>query len=278
MSSKRLTKDLINKFSVPNEAKNLSSGIFQNYLLFIPAKKYIKYFSGTTWIDSWKFNGISEENIENKTKSESNFAPNFVDHHLLPDINLNRDCLINSISIPKKVINLYIPYALSPKKFDIKNLNTDFTLCNCLLRMLTKNADPDKYVYTIYGTEFDLRSEFSLSDDSMGKTFIIFGGDMSSPVHVDNKEKYILILGEGPTQGLYDTTLTAESIYPINLTQSGRRFVSSLRYNGGDSFLFVNTVEIYQFKAKDSEIKDYALCLGNTSKDFTINNMKKKQD
>ena len=35
---------------------------------------------------------------------------------------------------------------------------------------------------------------------------------------------------------------------------------------------------IYQFKAKDSEIKDYALCLGNISKDFAINNMKKKQD
>ena len=34
----------------------------------------------------------------------------------------------------------------------------------------------------------------------------------------------------------------------------------------------------YQFKIKDSEIKDYALCLGNISKDFTIINMKKKQD
>ena len=35
---------------------------------------------------------------------------------------------------------------------------------------------------------------------------------------------------------------------------------------------------IYQFKAENSEIKDYVLCLGNISKDFTINNMKKKQD
>ena len=32
---------------------------------------------------------------------------------------------------------------------------------------------------------------------------------------------------------------------------------------------------MYQFKAKDSEIKDYAQCLGNVSKYFTINNMKK---
>ena len=33
------------------------------------------------------------------------------------------------------------------------------------------------------------------------------------------------------------------------------------------SFLFVNAKKIYQFKGKNSEIKDYALCLGNISKD-----------
>ena len=54
---------------------------------------------------------------------------------------------------------------------------------------------------------------------------------MSSSVHVDNKEKDILILGEGPTQQLDDTTLTAEAKYPINFTQSGKRFVLSLHYN-----------------------------------------------
>ena len=51
---------------------------------------------------------MSEEIIENITKSDSNFAPTFVDHHLLPDMNFNGHCLIkNNISIPKKVINLY---------------------------------------------------------------------------------------------------------------------------------------------------------------------------
>ena len=64
-------------------------------------KKYIKYFSGTTQIDSWKSNGMSEENIENITKSDSNFAPTFV-NHVLPGINFNGHCLINHISIPKK--------------------------------------------------------------------------------------------------------------------------------------------------------------------------------
>ena len=44
ISTKRLSKHLINKFSILNRAKYFSSGIFQNYLIFIPAKKYIKYF------------------------------------------------------------------------------------------------------------------------------------------------------------------------------------------------------------------------------------------
>ena len=80
---------MINKFNILNGAKYFSSRIFKNYLVLIPAKKYIKYFTGTTRIDLWKSNGMSEENIENITKSDSKFAPTFVDHHLLPDINFN---------------------------------------------------------------------------------------------------------------------------------------------------------------------------------------------
>ena len=65
----------------------------------------------------WKSNGMSEENIENITISDSNFAPTSVDHHILPDMNFNGHCLINNnISIPKKVINLYISCILNLKK------------------------------------------------------------------------------------------------------------------------------------------------------------------
>ena len=110
---------------------------------------------------------------------------------------------------------------------------------------------------------FDSRSEFSFTDGSMGKNAIIFGADMSSSVHIDKKNKDTLIYGKPPTQGLDDTTLTAENIYPINFTQP-------------NSFLFVNAAKIYQFKAKKSEIKDYALCLGSISKLFRAYNMKKK--
>ena len=110
-------------------------------------------------------------------------------------------CLIkNDISVPKKVINLYISYTLTPW---LRNLNTDFTLDNCLFGSvkLTKNVDPDKYKYSSYGIAFDSRSEFSLPDGTMERNSIILGADMSSSVHIDNKGKDILILGKGPTQG-----------------------------------------------------------------------------
>ena len=58
----------------------------------------------------------------------------------------------------------------------------------------------------------------------MGKNVIIFGADMSSSVYIDNKGKDILILGEGPIQGLDDITLTVEAIHPINFTQPNKRY------------------------------------------------------
>ena len=109
----------------------------------------------------------------------------------------------------------------------------------------------------------------------MGKNAIIFGADMSSSVHIDNEKRNILILHEEPTQGLDDTILTEEAIYPTNFIQLNKRFVLSLHNNESNSFLYVNVTIIYQFKSKDSEIKDSLLCLSNTSKNFTTNNIKK---
>ena len=67
--------------------------------------------------------------------------------------------------------------------------------------------------------------------------------------------------------------MTEEAKYPTSFVQSEKRFVLRLNYNENNSFLFVNATKLYQFKAK---IKDFALCLANVSKNFTIKNMKKK--
>ena len=64
-------------------------------------------------------------------------------------------------------------------------------------------------------------------------------------------------------------------MYSINFTEKNKKFCSSLHYSKANSYLFVNGTEIYKFKAKDSEILAYSLCLGNISKDWSIDNMKK---
>ena len=105
----------------------------------------------------------------------------------------------------RKVVNIYFVYELAASS---SNVN-DTTLQNWLFGevTLTKNADIDKYGYRI---GFDRRASFSFPGSG-------FGVDMSFSAHIDNKKKYILVLGIGPTQGL-EHTLTAEKMYLINFT------------------------------------------------------------
>ena len=63
-------------------------------------------------------------------------------------------------------------------------------------------------------------------------------------------------------------------MHPINFTKENTKFCLSLHYNGAHSYSFVNGTVIIKFKAKDSEIAAYPLCLGNISKDWSVNNMK----
>ena len=138
---------------------------------------------------------------------------------------------------------------------------------------MTKNNDIDKYKYSGYGIGFDRRSSFLFPSGGFGQNVLIFGVDMSSSAHIDNKKKDILFLGKGPTQGL-KLTLTAENMYSINFTVTKTKICQSLQYIGANSCLFVNGTEMYKFKAKDSEIVPSPLCLENISKDWSIDNMK----
>ena len=93
---------------------------------------------------------------------------------------------------------------------------------------------------------------------------------MSSSLHANNKTRSILVLGKDFIQGIDDTTIYAGKIYSTNFTAAKIKFRLSLHYNGDNSYLIVNGKEIINFKAKDSEIAPYSLCLENISKDFAI--------
>ena len=112
-------------------------------------------------------------------------------------------------------MNIYIVYELGASSSHI----SDPTLKNCLFGpvVLTKNPDIDNYKYSGYGIRFNRRSSFSFPSGGFGQKVLIFGADMSSSIHVDNKKKDILVLGRRPTKGL-ESTLTAEKMYSINFT------------------------------------------------------------
>ena len=65
-------------------------------------------------------------------------------------------------------------------------------------------------------------------------------------------------------------------MYLINFTVTKKQICLSLHYNRANSYLFVNGTEIYKVKAKDSKIVAAPLCLANTSKDWSVDNLKKK--
>ena len=87
-----------------------------------------------------------------------------------------------------KMVNIYIVYEIN------KNVETDSypTQENCLFGAikLTQHPDIDQYKYSGYVIGVDRKEFFSLGDEA-GKSFIIFGVDMSSSSHIDKKKKYI---------------------------------------------------------------------------------------
>ena len=166
----------------------------------------------------------------------------------------------------KTIVNIYNVYELGAS---ISN-NNDPTLKNCLFGAvnLTKNTDIDKYNYCGYGIRFDRISGFSFPSGVFGQNVLIFG------VEIRSGYQGIVVLRKGPTQGL-EHTLTAEKMYAINFTVTKNNFCLSLHYNGANSYSFVNGTGIIKFKVKDSEIVATPLCLGNISKDWSVDDMKK---
>ena len=65
-------------------------------------------------------------------------------------------------------------------------------------------------------------------------------------------------------------------MYSTSFTVTKKKLCLSFHCNGGNSYLFVNGTDFYKFNAKDSEIVATPLCLGNISKYWPADNMKKQ--
>ena len=138
---------------------------------------------------SWQSKGVSNESIKPPTTSNNSLTPelNYY-NNTKTRVKFKGSCLkqSNFTFTHNKILNIYIVYELGASSSHI----SDPTLKNCLFGAvaLTKNADIDNYKYSGYGIGFD-RSSFSIPSGGFGQNVLIFGVDMSSSIHVDNKKK-----------------------------------------------------------------------------------------
>ena len=184
----------------------------QNHLVFLPIGKYFKLISVVGVIDrvlSWQSKGISNESIKPPTTSNNSLNSRLNYNDTKIKVQFNGSCLKEPkfTFTHRKVVNIYIVYELGPSSSHDSDPTTNFFLFGAVT--LTKNAAIEKYKYCGYGIGFDRRSSFSFTGGRFGQNALIFGADMSTSTHIDNKEKDILVLRRGPRQGL-ESTLTAE--------------------------------------------------------------------
>ena len=141
------------------------------------------------------------------------------------------------------MVNLFIVYELDAWS---RYLNKTFSLSDCLFEAvkLTNNVDPCNYGHSSYSIGFDVLLQFSLSVSEFDNIVVICCVENSLSVHADNREKEILVLGEEPMDGLYDTSLTPKAKYIVNITKSRKKINLSLHYNAGNSFLCANCMKI----------------------------------
>ena len=98
---------------------------------------------------------------------------------------------------------------------------------------------------------------------------------MSSSIHATNRANRIYVMGKDFIQGINDTTIYAEKMFHNTFTEFGVKFVLNLHYNGDNSYLFANGRQELKFKAKDDQIINEKLCLGNLSSEWNTSESEK---
>ena len=107
ISTKGLTKDLINRSKILNGRRYFSSGTLQNHLRYVLYNKYIRIFSNTSNVLPWKSIETSEDSIENTNTCGSNFAPTLISYSPLTN-NTNNSPSLDSVNLYRFRHRFYI--------------------------------------------------------------------------------------------------------------------------------------------------------------------------
>ena len=135
------------------------------------------------------------------------------------------------------IVNLYIilsmPYITYKSGPD--------TIGQCLFGA----TDYNKKKWSGYGFAFGKQHYLPKDSGKNANNLIILGADFSDSSGEETKKNNILILGKGSVQ-INNTTIQTKSDLKTNFTLTPK-FILSVRYNGDDSYLFVNNIQEYKF-------------------------------
>ena len=187
----------------------------------------------TIYEHSWTSKGLSNEQVKTPNTSTNNDQAPILEYDGREiSLKLSGDLLKQSRVTynhhgPK--VSTFIVY-----KLNTHTINTDFALKDCLFGSLkiTKDKDPDIYVYRGFGIGFDSKSTFTHSDGTNAHNVIFFGADSSQSIHNGNKlAENVLILGKGLIQKINKQTLYADHTFPTNFTVTDKKFCISVHYD-----------------------------------------------
>ena len=174
-------------------------------------------------VTNWVSTGISSEKVK------------LFDTTLTPTMSILANCRANlkfnntvfaqkhsSSLYSSLILNLYIVFELNNWPHNFIN---NFPLKSCLSDTvkLVRNANKNKFIYNGRRIVFDGEVSVSFGNNFAGN-IIIFGVDNSSSPRTDNWKKNFLVLGEGPTDGINDSTDAAEKKVVLNLVKQRQNF------------------------------------------------------
>ena len=132
--------------------------------------------------------------------------------------------------------------------------------------MTRKNNDFNFQTLSGYGIGFYTDYIFTYSPGVFAYNAIVFG--------VDSQENNnVLAIGKGSVK-INSKTVGVKASYKNNISATASKIILNLHYKE-NSYIFSNGHKITDFKAKDSEINDDPICLGNISKEFSKSDTKK---
>ena len=158
---------------------------YQNYLIFQPMFRYLKFGTNSQNISSWGSKGLSDE--ESKVVNGLYKSVNYVNEKL--HLKFEGSCLAQTkvTYTHTNIVHIYIVYKIGATTRN----SYDPELVNGLFGAVTlfKNSDIKKLGYTGYRIGFEGGTTFSFQSGGFAHNVLIFGVDMSGSTHIDNRKR-----------------------------------------------------------------------------------------